>query len=139
MRLGHLERRFTLPVTSALTTDVLTVPPDASVSEFVYSHVLGRRELSVPVVDKEKYLGIISLSDVSNIDRSEWEQTKVVDLIQNELPAAMPSWSLRDAIAAMEKTHTEILAVTDLAGSFIGVLRADDILKLDEILEETGA
>ena len=51
----------------------------------------------------------------------------------------MPSWSLRDAIAAMENTHTEILAVTDLAGSFIGVLRADDILKLDEILEETGA
>ena len=138
VRLGHLERRFTLPVTSALTTDVLTVPPDASVSEFVYSHVLGRRELSVPVVDKEKYLGIISLSDISDIERNDWDETKIADLIKIELPAAMPSWSLRDAIAAMESNHTDILAVTDSAGSFIGVLRADDILKLDEILEETG-
>ena len=30
VRLGHLERRFTLPLTSALTTDVLTVPYDAA-------------------------------------------------------------------------------------------------------------
>ena len=116
----------------------MTVPPDASVSEFVYSHVLGRRELSVPVVDKEKYLGIISLSDISDIERNDWDETKIAGLIKIELPAAMPSWSLRDAIAAMESNHTDILAVTDSAGSFIGVLRADDILKLDEILEETG-
>ena len=125
-------------MTSALTTDVLTVPPDATVSEFVYSHVLGRRELSVPVVDKEKYLGIISLSDTAEIDRSEWDKIRVIDLIQSELPTATPSWSLRDAIAAMEYIHTDILAVTDTEGAFIGVLRADDILKLDEILEETG-
>ena len=83
--------------------------------------------------------GIISLSDISSIERNDWDKVKILDLVQTELPAAMPSWSLRDAIAAMESAHTDILAVTDPAGSFIGVLRADDILKLDEILEETGA
>ena len=31
-----------------------------------------------------------------------------------------------------------ILAVTDAEGAFIGTLSADDILKLDEILDETG-
>ena len=29
-RLGYLERRFTLPLSSILSTDVLTVPPDAT-------------------------------------------------------------------------------------------------------------
>ena len=32
----------------------------------------------------------------------------------------------------------DILAVTDSEGAFIGMLSADDILKLDEILDETG-
>ena len=89
-------------------------------------------------MEKDQYLGIISLSDISEIDRGDWEKVKVIDLIQNELPTATPSWSLRDAIAAMENMHTDILAVTDPGGSFIGVLRSDEILKLDEILDETG-
>ena len=43
VRMGHLEPRFALPLSSALTTDVFTVPPDATVSEFMFIHVLGRR------------------------------------------------------------------------------------------------
>ena len=138
VRLGHLERRFTLPITSALTTDVLTVPPDATAAEFVYAHVLGRRERSVPVVDGGTYVGMISLSEVSAIERSTWDSTPVAELLQTGLPAARPSWSLRDAIVAMEDVHVDVLAVVDAEGAFIGILRADDILKLDEILEETG-
>ena len=79
-RLGHLERRFTLPLTSILTTDVLTVPPDATVSEFVYFHVLGRRVRIVPVVDGGRYVGMARLADVSEIDRDEWEASTVGEL-----------------------------------------------------------
>jgi len=32
----------------------------------------------------------------------------------------------------------DVLAVTDAEDRFIGTLSADDILKLDEILDETG-
>jgi len=138
-RLGHLERRFTLPITSALTTDVMTVPPDATTSEFVYLHVLGRRERSVPVVDGGSYLGMISLSDLSEVDRSLWDETPVSDLVRVDLPAARPSWSLRDAIVAMEEAHIDVLAVVDDEHRFIGVIYENDILKLDEILEETDS
>ena len=138
IRLGHLERRFTLPITSALTTDVLTVPPDATTSEFVYLHVLGRRQRSVPVVDKDKYLGMISLSDLSEVDRSLWDETPVSELLRDDLPVARPSWSLRDTVAAMEGSEIDVLAVTDENNAFIGVVYEEDILKLDEILEETG-
>ncbi|MDP6976913.1 MAG: chloride channel protein [Acidimicrobiales bacterium] len=138
VRLGHLERRFTLPVTSALTTDVLTVPPDATLSEFVYLHVLGRRERSVAVVDGGTYLGMISLTELSEVDRSAWDDTPVGDVLRADLPAARPSWTLRDAIGAMGDAEADVLAVTDNDNAFIGLLREDDILKLDEILEETG-
>jgi predicted transcriptional regulator len=138
VRLGHLERRFTLPVTSALNTDVMTVPPDATVAEFMYLHVLGRRERSVAVVDGSLFLGMISLTEVSTIERSAWDDTTVGSLLSEEQPSARPGWSLRDTVVAMEKADVDVLAVTDAEGAFIGMVSADDILKLDEILDETG-
>lgn len=138
VRLGHLERRFTLPLASILSTDVMTVPPDATVSEFVYFHVLGRRERVVPVVEGERFLGLARLEDISEIDRSQWEETTIGEVMASELPVGQPSWTLRDAVAAMGEAQIDILAVTDTNGAFIGVVTEDDILKLDEILDETG-
>ncbi len=138
-RLGHLERRFTLPITSILATDVLTVPPDATVSEFVYFHVLGRRERVVPVVDGVRFAGLARLDDISELDRELWETTSVAECMATDLPTALPSWTLRDAVAAMGAAQVDVLAVTDGEGTFIGVVTEDEILKLDEILDETGA
>jgi CIC family chloride channel protein len=138
VRLGHLERRFTLPVTAAMATDVLTVPPDATLSEFVFLHVLGRRERSVAVVDGGTYLGMISLTELSEIDRSEWDDTTVGSVLRTDLPTAKPSWTLRDAIGTMGDAEADVLAVADIDSSFIGVIREEDIVKLDEILDETG-
>ena len=138
VRLGHLERRFTLPLTSILSTDVMTVPPDATVSEFVYFHVLGRRERVVPVVEGGRFLGLARLDDISELDRGEWEETAIGDQMATDLPVGQPSWTLRDAVAAMGEARIDILAVTDASGAFIGVVTEDDILKLDEILDETG-
>ena len=136
-RMGHLEQRFTLPLSSILTTDVLTVPPDATVSEFVYMHVLGRRERVVPVVSGSAYLGMAQLSQLSTVSRDEWETTSVESMMTTDLPAGSPSWTVRDAVVAMEGADVEVLAVTDSSGNFIGVVTEDDIVRLGEILDET--
>lgn len=136
-RMGHLEQRFTLPLSSILTTDVLTVPPDATVSEFVYMHVLGRRERVVPVVSGSAYLGMAQLSQLSAVSRDEWETTSVESMMTTDLPAGSPSWTVRDAVVAMEGADVEVLAVTDSSGNFIGVVTEDDIVRLGEILDET--
>ena len=136
-RLGHLEQRFTLPLSSILTTDVLTVPPDATVSEFVYMHVLGRRERVVPVVSGSAYLGMAQLSQLSTVSRDEWETTAVESMMTTDLPAGSPSWTVRDAVVAMEGADIDVLAVTDSAGNFIGTVTEDDVVRLGEILDET--
>ena len=136
-RLGHLEQRFTLPLSSILTTDILTVPPDATVSEFVYMHVLGRRERVVPVVSGSAYLGMAQLSQLSTVSRDEWETTTVESMMTTDLPAGSPSWTVRDAVVAMEGADIDVLAVTDSAGNFIGVVTEDDVVRLGEILDET--
>ena len=136
-RLGHLEQRFTLPLSSILTTDVMTVPPDATVSEFVYMHVLGRRERVVPVVSGSRYLGMAQLSQLSSVSRDDWETTSVESVMTTDLPAGSPSWTVRDAVVAMEAADIEVLAVTDSSDNFIGVVTEDDVVRLGEILEET--
>ncbi len=136
-REGVVERRLALPLTSALTTDTLTVPPDATVSELVHIHLLGRREREVPVVDGGQYVGMCGLEQMSGLERDEWNDTLVVDIARRDLPTARPSWTLRDAVAQMDSSDTDQLPVTGDDGAFIGVVRADDILRLDEILDET--
>ena len=109
-----------------------------TVAEFVYVHVLGRRERIVPVVDRGRFRGMARLEDISEIDRDLWEETTVGECMAVDLPTGRPSWTLRDAVAAMDASRTDVLAVTDSEGQFIGVVTEDEILKLDEILDETG-
>ena len=137
-RLGHLERRFMLPITSVLRTDVMTAPPDATISELMTMHVLGRREREVAVVDGHRYVGMCGLDQIGDLAREEWESITVADMVATDLPAAQPSWTLRDAVAAMDQADVEMLAVVTADGTFVGLVLEDDILKLDEILEETG-
>ena len=46
--------------------------------------------------------------------------------------------ALRDAMAAMEAGDSDILAVVDDNGSFVGIVAESEIVKLGEILSETG-
>ena len=138
-RQGHVERRLDLPLTSVITTDVMTVPSDATASEFAYAHVLGRRQRVVPVVDDGRYRGLCGIDELTTIDREEWETTHVGRFMNRHAPPAAPNWTLRDAVRAMERIDTEVLAVCDSEGSFIGAVRSDEIIRLDEILEETSA
>jgi len=137
VRLGHVEHRLTLPITAALDTDVLTTPPDATASEFVFVHVLGRRVTEVPVVESGKYLGMCSLTQLNDIDRDSWDDTLVEQLMDTDAPSAQPSWTLRDAVQAMENAHVDQIVVVDANDNFVGLVQAEQIVKLDEILDAT--
>jgi predicted transcriptional regulator len=136
-RLGHLERRFRLPLTAALSTDVLTVPPDATLSEFVWVHVVGNRQRNVAVVADGRYLGMCLLEDVSQVPRGAWDHTPVGEVLRDDLPTGRPSWTLRDALVAMDEADIDRVAVTDAAGTFVGEVRSAEIIGLDEILDDT--
>jgi predicted transcriptional regulator len=136
-RQGHLERRFALPVVSALKTDVLTVPPDASVAEFVLVHAMGERTREVPVVDGTRYLGICALSDIADLDRSVWDTTTVAEVISDDVPVGQISWTLRDVVAALSGSSYDVLPVVDPDGTFVGIVTEAEIVRLDEILDQT--
>ncbi len=137
-RLGHLEQRLTLPVSAALTTDTLSVPPDATVSEFVFFHALRRRVRDVPVVDGNRYIGMCGLDQVNEIDRSNWDTTLTSEVIAPDYPTMPLTATMRDAVSAMEEADVDVLPVLDAQGNFAGVVTNEDIVRLEEIMKETG-
>ena len=138
-RLGHLERRFQLPISAVMTTDVHTVPPDATIEEFLSVHLVGRRRRSVPIVDDaNRYLGMAVLDEVVAVRREAWATTDVRTIARTTAPRGRTTWLVRDAVTAMERGDTDTLAVIDGDDRFVGMVTTDEVLQLDEILERTG-
>ena len=138
-RLGHLERRFDLPISAVLETDVRTVPPDATVEEFLAVHLLATRRRAVPVVDHDsRYRGVALLDEVAAVPREAWAETTIGKVTHTDAPHGMTTWLIRDAVQTMQAEGTDLLPIVDGEGRFVGVVTTGDILRLDEILEKTA-
>lgn len=137
-RSDGIDRRLRLPISSVITTDVRTVPSDATVAEFIWIHAIGNRQRTVPVVDNDSYRGTCNLVDASSIRRDGWDDVHVAEIMRVDVPVASPTWNLRDALSAMESADVDQLAVVDDGGIFVGVIAASEIILLHEILSDTG-
>jgi CIC family chloride channel protein len=134
---GHLERRFSIPLAHTVQTDVRTIPPDATIADFFWHHLIGNREKSAPVVDGSRYVGMIRLDEIDSVPRDEWEVTKVVRIMRTDMPVARITWTLRQALVAMEEADVDRMPVVQDDGAFVGMVSTADLLNLDEIIEQT--
>jgi CIC family chloride channel protein len=137
-RAGHLEHRFTLPLSAALQTDVATAPPSTTLAEFFWHHAVGLRAQAVAVVEDGHYRGVIRVEDLATTPQNQWDTRLVVDLMHTDLPTADLRWQLSDAMRAMERADIDFLPVVDDQARFVGVVTTSEILELDEILRLTG-
>lgn len=136
-RIGHLEARLRLQLGAVVNTESHTAPPDATVEELFWQHLVGTRQQSVAVVDGDTYLGIARAVDVGAVDRDAWPTTLVRDIMRDDIPVAAMNWVLGEAIRAIEDSAVDRIAVCD-NGTFIGVITAADLVELDEVLDRTG-
>ncbi len=136
-RTGHLEGRFRLPIGSAINADIRTVPSDATLEEF-HQHLLLTRVVDVPVVDADRYVGIISVHDLQALPPTDWSTATVGQHLHDDGPTGAPDWTLEQAIRAMESADVDTLPVVD-DGTFIGIVTTADIVRLDEILGDDRA
>ncbi len=133
-RRSLLERRLTLPVTAALRADATIVPPDATVAELFDYHVSQLRLRAVPVVEGNRYCGMVHLDDISTIPRSEWAGTVVADVLRDDAPTSEVTATLGTALRLMEEHDVDRLPILQ-GDSFVGIVTTGEILKLDAILD----
>lgn len=136
-RVGHLEKRLRLPLATLVDAGAPTVPPDATAEELFWHHLVGTRQRSVAVVDGSSYLGVVRAEDLARVDREAWPTIPVTEVMRTDLPVAAPGWTVADAIRAMEDADADRLAVCD-DGRFAGMISAEDIVRLDDILRASS-
>jgi CIC family chloride channel protein len=132
-RAGHLERRFALPLATALRTDIATLAPDTTLNEFFWHHVLGNREKAVAVVEGNTYRGVMRIEELQDVPQTDWATQEVDQHMRTDFPVIKPDTTLRDALTIMEEVDIDLLPVVD-GDSFVGVVTTTEILKLDDIL-----
>jgi CIC family chloride channel protein len=136
-RIGHLERRFRLPVSAALRADVLTAPPDVTVDDVVRRHLLLTRQTTVCVVDGPTYRGLVHLRDLNDVPRDRWATTPVGDIVHDDGPTVRPDHRLEHALITMQAADLDVLPVVADDGTFSGVVTLNDVVRLDQILAST--
>jgi CIC family chloride channel protein len=135
-RIGHLERRFALPLTSALRSETATMGSDTTLAQFFSHHLIGNRDRVVVVVDGDRYQGIMRLEDLQAVPQENWSAEIVAGHMRTDYPVIAPGALLGDAIRAMEEADVDLLPVLD-GDTFVGVVTSDEILSLEEILDRT--
>jgi CIC family chloride channel protein len=136
-RTGLIEGKANSPVANVLKPIPLSVPPDSTVYEFIHNLAIGQQVKTVPVLDGNTYLGLCTVAACSAVDRTLWNETLVTDVMDSDAPVGAPHWYVRDAMVAMQQGDYDMLAIIGEGNTFIGVVSAEDIVRLEEIIEVT--
>ena len=101
-----------------------------TVKAFVDSWILPQQNDYV-VVDKGQFAGIVSLSMLRYLPRSEWSRTDLGRVLRRHTPNANSEELVEDALQRMTENSLTVLPVLDKkTGEFIGTVASHEILEL---------
>ena len=85
------------------------------------------------VTDKGKFVGIVSLSKLRYLPRSEWGKTPLKNVLRHDPPTANPEELIEDVLQRMAELGITVMPVIEEEGQrFLGSIRSHDVL--DHIL-----
>ena len=139
-RTGYLERRMQMPVTQALIRNTPLANPNDTLQDFVWKLALPQSLVAAVVADTEgkRFLGVIRLADVQQIEQSQWGSMTVGEAMVTDLMPARPSWTLREATEALTDAEMEIYPVVDSGNRVVGVITENEIVKLVDLLSTSS-
>ncbi|KPK82578.1 MAG: hypothetical protein AMS25_01585 [Gemmatimonas sp. SM23_52] len=113
----------------AMTRNPETVSPDLALRDLVDEYFLKRRYASFPVEDRTgRLLGLITLTQVKDVERDKWPTTRVSDAMTQicEAVTVRPEDSLADVLSKLESAGVgRALVVTD--GRLEGMISRTDV------------
>ena len=119
-----------------MKTDVITVPPSETL--FRASALLKEHRIHhLPVVDREKLVGIVTDTDIRNARLEEpaedgprpapWETRKVGEIMTREVITLSPRDTIEDAALILHRKRFEAIPVTD-RGKLAGIIAKADVI-----------
>jgi len=116
----------------------VTIAPDMPVSEVVQEYILRRGWRAIPVCDGSRLLGIVSVTDVKDLDEEKWPTTRV-DAVMTTSPlfSVSPSADMTDALKILSDNQIHQVLVTE-GDQLLGVLTRAHIVDHLQYRAELG-
>jgi len=123
-----------LNASDLMTKQVVAVPAELSVLDFIEEYLFVYQYKSFPVVDPEGLVGRISLEAVRSVPREKRFETKVADVCSRDIRRAYPGSSVQEILDLMYRTGLGRIPIVDRAmpRRLVGIISKSDIIKAIE-------
>jgi CBS domain-containing protein len=122
-----------------MTGDCQWLPKGLAVKELVDNYILPTTRRCFPVVDEERVLGIITLHNVKEIPREQWESVKVEDAMTplEEMKTVSPDDDLFTVMRQMTEEGVNQMPVVE-SGQLVGMIARDNLVGFINARSELG-
>jgi CIC family chloride channel protein len=119
----------TLKVGDLLVPDAGTLSPDSTFGEVARGFLQSRHEF-LHVVDRGRFLGVVSLHDIKPyLDQPELESLLIArDVMREDFPSLQPGQTMNEALDTFGQADSERLPVTESDGKLLGAVAKTDVL-----------
>ena len=119
--------------------EYVAVSPDTPLNTVVLDYMVARGQRMVAVVAGQELLGLVTLHDLREVGRDEWESTSVFKAMtpRERLFQVDVKQDVTEALEIMAREGVHQLPVTE-AGLFIGFITRGDVLRLMQLRSEIG-
>ncbi|HXZ90252.1 MAG TPA: chloride channel protein [Candidatus Dormibacteraeota bacterium] len=120
-----------LKASDIMTKQVVAVPAELSVLDFVEEYLFVYQYKTFPIVDREGLLGRISLQEVKGVPREKWFETKISDICSRDLHPAYPDSNVQEILDLMYNTGLGRIVIVDRVKPrrLVGIISKNDIIK----------
>ena len=119
-----------------------TVAPETTVAELV-DRMFDERHTGYPVLDGDRVVGVVTLSDAREVDPVERDAYRVEDVMTRDVRTVAPDTPVMDAFERMQADDIGRLLVVDGdadgSGSLVGLLSRTDVMTALEIAKSGGS
>ncbi|MGF1614978.1 MAG: site-2 protease family protein [Gammaproteobacteria bacterium] len=118
-----------VPVSRLMQTRFVTVEPNMRLDTLVEEHLMPSGQRAFPVLDGERWVGIVCLQDIRKVKQEAWPSTAVGDIMTGaqDVAQVLPEADAADAMATLSQRGVNQLPVVD-QGTVRGLIRREDIL-----------
>jgi Zn-dependent protease/CBS domain-containing protein len=118
--------------------DLDVVSEHTSVAELL-ERMFIERHTGYPVMDGDRLVGMVTLSDARSVKEVERDAYRVGDVMSNDLTTISPDADAMTAIEQMQQNDVGRLPVVDDEGEVVGLISRSDLVTAFNIIQSRGS
>lgn len=119
--------------------DFISVEPDVNIEELVHDYVLRRNARCFAVIAAGEFAGLVTLTDIRNLERDEWPTTSVYRAMtpRSRLHTVVPDEDMTAVLQLM--AHHDVNQIPVVWGrEIVGMLERGDVMRFIKLRSDLG-